>query len=78
MESPIILTADSKEALNQQIDVKLKEGYLLKNGMQTNDDGLISQTMVLPSNIDSEFTLSAAIKIAIFLPLYLLLLYFIL
>jgi len=79
MESPVTLTANNKDDLNKQIDQKLKEGYLLhEGGMREGDDGTYIQHMTLPNNIDSEFTMRGAIKLAIFLPLYIALLYFIL
>jgi len=64
------LSAQSKEDLNQQIDQKLKQGFLLQGDIQTDEQGRFVQTMVQPSNIDSEFTLSSAIKLAIFVPIY--------
>ena len=76
MESPITLIADNKNELNRLIDEKLKAGYLIKGGMELNDEQRYVQVMVLANNIDAEFTPRAAIKLAIFLPLYIALLYF--
>ncbi len=76
MEDPITLNAESKDELNRIIDEKLKQGYLIKGPISKNTEGRYQQVMVLPNNIDAEFTLGTAIKIAIFLPIYVAIFYF--
>jgi len=76
MDSRITLTADNKEALNKQIDRKLKQGYLLTGGMQAGEQGEFSQLMILPNNIDNELTLAGAVKLVIGIIIYACILYF--
>ena len=77
MQSEIELSADSKESLNLLIDGKLKEGYLLRGGMQHGDDGSLIQIMILPNNIDGEVTLLSGIKLVVFLMVLVVLIYMI-
>ena len=77
MESEIELTAASKQELNQLIDNKLKEGYLLRGGMQQGDEGRLVQMMILPNNIDGEVTLASGIKLFVFLAVLITINYFV-
>jgi hypothetical protein len=76
VESPITLKSDNETELNRQIDDKLKQGYLLKGGIQKIDDNSYTQEMVVANNLDGELTLKGAIKLAIFVPLYILIVYY--
>lgn len=75
---PIILTANSEQFLNQQIDSSLKQGYLIKDAMYRDEQGQYCQKMVQPNNIDGELTRSGFVKLIIFLPAYFTLLFYIL
>ena len=77
MDNSIALIADNKDELNRQIDLKLKEGYLLKGGMYIDKQDKLNQIMILPNNIDPEITPAGIFKIIIGLAIYAGLLYFI-
>ena len=78
MESQIVLASDNKEALNKLIDQKLKEGYLLKNGMYEGEEDKFNQIMILPNNIDAEMTATSVFKLIIGIIIYAGILYFVL
>ena len=78
MDYRIELTTDSVEALNHLIDEKLKQGYLIKDAMFEDENGQMTQIMVQAHNIDGELTWGSIKKLAIFLPVYFTILYFIL
>ena len=75
MENSIVLTAETKQELNGLIDLKLKEGYLLKNGIKPDDDGNFQQLMILPNNMDPEMTPRSGVKLVIGLAIYVGILY---
>lgn len=66
-ENHITLKADSKDELNKQIDEKLKQDYLLAGGMYTDENGVLSQNMSRPNNIDSEITPKGMLFILVYL-----------
>ena len=76
MDTLITLEANSKDQLNRLIDTKLKEGYLLKGGIQAGENANFIQIMVLPNNIDPEFTLVGAVKLVVVAVIYISVLYF--
>jgi len=76
MESPITLSAATKNELNKLIDEKLKEGYLITGVMQADESGEIKQVMSQPNNIDGEITLPGAIKLLVGIIVYVLAFYF--
>ena len=77
-ECRIVLTGADKASLNEKIDIKLKEDYLLFGGMYVDDDDTLSQVMTTPHNIDNEFTLAGGIKLGIFVVVYAVALFYIL
>lgn len=77
MEDNISLHADSKDALNHLIDLKLREGYLLVGGMQDDGQGHLIQVMTQPRNIDNETTLAGVVRMIIMLGVIVTILYFV-
>lgn len=77
-ENHIILTADDKDNLNKQIDEKLKQDYLLVGGMYKDENGVLSQNMSRPNNIDSEITPKGMLFILIYLGFMIYLMFFVL
>jgi len=76
MDEQITLSAESKEALNDLIDIKLKEGYLLVGGMQPGEQGGLIQAMSQPRNIDDEITLAGVARFVIMLVVMISVMYF--
>jgi len=76
MDSPIELKEETKDKLNQLIDIKLKEGYLLVGGMEKSEEGGLIQVMAVPANIDSEMTLAGALRGVIMLIIWLTVAYY--
>ena len=70
MEEFITLESDNKVDLNTEIDLKLKKGYLLKNGIRNTEHGTYVQDMVLSNNIDSEITAAGVLKLIIYAIIY--------
>jgi len=77
LESQIILASDNKEELNKLIDGKLKEGYLIKDGIYEGGENKFNQVMILPNNIDAEFTLAGGVKLIVGMIIYAVILYFV-
>ena len=77
-ENHIILTAGDKDELNKQIDEKLKQDYLLVGGMYKDENGVLSQNMSRPNNIDSEITPKGMLFILIYLGFMIYLTFFVL
>ena len=77
-ENHIILTAGDKDELNKKIDEKLKQDYLLVGGMYKDENGVLSQNMSRPNNIDSEITPKGMLFILIYLGFMIYLTFFVL
>lgn len=78
MESQIVLVANNKAELNKLIDEKLKEGYLLKGGMNVVEENKLNQIMTQPNNIDGEVTKKGFVKMLVGIVIYATILYFVL
>lgn len=76
MESQITLTARNMDKLNKLIDYQLTQGYLLKGGVQKDEQGELSQLMILPNNIDGEITLAGILRMLIMMMIMASVLYF--